>query len=271
MRILGRSSRIVVIVIAAVFLSACVPTSSALPTVSSVEMVQTAIVLTQNAPPPGFNSVAYPTLDARLVRQPSWHADVSVSFDGIDATTKQPLTAKLDAQIFSNELASTRRVLFTASGSALGVTEERSAEAVRLGNDYYWVLQNPTVCAAVTDPARRRIADLTAASLLGGIKNATATGQRDTINNLPVWEYTFASDDISLPLVHFDQVGTSTIAAGSLWIAPSVDAVARLTLTVNVENVRLLEGQQPVTGQLRITYELKDVGTPLNISVPFGC
>jgi len=38
-----------------------------------------------------------------------------------------------------------------------------------------------------------------------------------------------------------------------------------------VTDVRLLEGDLPVIGQLRIVYDLKEVGAAYNISVPFGC
>lgn len=245
----------------------------ALPTQSSIEMAQTAIVLTEAAPPPGFQeSVAYPTLDAKLIRLPSWRSVLTLMFDGVDSTLKEKSTAKLEAQIYRNELASTRRVVFSAEGKAFGVAEARTVEAVRIVNDYYWVLQNPQVCASVNnDAARKRIADLNASAFVAGINRAVPTGQKAKINGLDAWEYAFAPGDVALSIIQTDKIGKFTIAAGNLWVAPSVDAIVKLTLTVNVEDVRLLDADLPVIGQLRIVYELKAVGEQYNISVPFGC
>jgi hypothetical protein len=245
----------------------------ALPTQTSIEMEQTAIVQTQSAPPPGFQqAIAYPTLDAKLVRLPSWHSTLTLTFDGVDSTLKEKSTAKLEVQIYRNELASTRRVVFAAEGQAFGVADKRTIEAVRIVNDYYWVLQNPAACANVNnDPGRKRIADLQASTFIGGIQHAVPTGQRAQINGLDTWEYAFAPDAVSLNIIQTDKVGKYTIAAGNLWVAPSVDAIVRLTLTVNVEDVRLLDADLPVIGQLRVVYELKAVGEQYNISVPFGC
>ncbi len=254
-------------------LAGCSGEGAALPTQSSIEMAQTAVVLTEAAPPPGFQvSIAYPTLDAKLVRLPSWHSVLTLTFDGVDSTLKEKSTAKLEAQIYRNELASTRRVVFSAEGQAFGVTDPRTIEAVRVVNDYYWVVQNPPVCATVNnDAARKRIADLSASTFIAGVNRAVPTGQRAKINGLDAWEYAFAPSDIVLNIIQTDKVGKFTIAAGNLWVAPSVDAIVRLTLTVNVEDVRLLDADLPVIGQLRIVYELKAVGDQYNISIPFGC
>lgn len=235
-------------------------------------MAQTAQFLTQNAPPPGYETaVTVASIDTALTRLPSWYATVSLTFDGLLAANRQKTTAKLEAQIYSNELNSARRVLFSASGAAFGVSEDRAIEAVRLGNDYFVVAQSSGTCGKVTDAPSRKLADLTVSSLIGGIKRATPTGQRDTIHKLPAWEYAFLPSDVTIPILHADADGRFTIAAGDLWFAPSINVVARYTLTLNVENVTLLQSDQLVTGQLRATYELQEVGTPYNIAIPFGC
>ncbi len=257
-----------------VLLTACDlnPAPGALPTVSSLEMAGTAVYLTQNAPPIGFEqSVTFPALDSRLTSLPSWNASLKLTFDGIFATTQQKTAGKLDAQIYSSELTSARRVVFSASGTAFGVTDDRAVEAVRLGNDYFLVVQSSKVCGKVTDAPSRKIADLTAATLLGGIKHAVPTGQHDTINKLAAWEYSFLPDDVTLPILNTGDGGNFTVAAGDLWVAPSVNAVVRYSLTINVENVTLLQSDQPVTGQLRVGYELHEIGAQYNITVPFGC
>ncbi len=254
-------------------LSACTP-PPALPTVSSISMQQTAVVLTQNAPPTAFQgTISFPQIDAHLSDQPAWDATVQITFDGVRAddplSNQRAATGTLNIQLFHDELTSARRVLFDAEGAAFGLTDARQLEAVRLGNDYYLVTQG--VCGKVTDTPSRQIADLTAGGLLGGIAQATPTGARQEMNGLPSWEYIFKSDSVSVPLAHVQPNGSVTIAAGSLWVAPSVNAVTRLTLTVNVQNVTLLNATQLVTGQLRETYTLGTVGQLHNISIPFGC
>ena len=244
-----------------------------LPTLSSVAGLQTAVVLTQAAPPPDFQgSVALPLIDAHLSDQPAWDATIQVTFDGTFAaqTSGDAATGTLEAQIFHDEITSARRVVFHAEGAAFGVTTPRDLEAVRLGNDYYLVTQGN--CSKVSDTPSRQIADLTPSSLLGGVAHATFTpGSRQELNGRATWSYTFAPKDVSVPLAHSAANGTVTIAAGSLWIAPSANAAARFTLTVNVQNVTLLNAAQAVTGQLRESYTLNTVGTLHNISVPFGC
>jgi hypothetical protein len=237
-------------------------------------MQQTAEVLTENAPPPAFQgTVSFSPIDAHLSDQPAWDATIQITFDGVraddPANNQRPATGTLNAQLFHDELTSARRVLFNAEGSAFGLTDARQLEAVRLGNDYYLVTQD--VCGKVTDTANRQIADLSAGGLLGGISQATLTGARQELNGLASWEYRFLTTDVSVPLVHVQSNGSVTVAAGSLWVAPSVNAATRFTLTVNVQNVTLLNAAQPVTGQLRETYTLGSVGQLHNISIPFGC
>lgn len=244
-----------------------------LPTLSSVGSLQTAVVLTQVAPPPAFQSIlALPQIDAHLSDQPAWDATVQITFDGSFAADSAGVTTTgtIEAQIFHDELNSARRVLFHAEGGAFGATVARDLEAVRIGNDYYLV--NQGTCTRVTDTPSRQIADLMPSSLLGGVSHARLTpGSRQELNGLPTWAYTFAPGDVTVPLAHPAANGTVTIAAGSLWIAPSVNAAARFTLTVNVQNVTLLNAAQAVTGQLRESYTLNTVGTLHNISIPFGC
>ena len=256
-----------------VLLSAACTGNAPLPTLSSVAGLQTAAVLTQAAPPPDYQgAVSFPLIDANLSDQPAWDATVQITFDGTFAaqSSADVATGTIEAQIFHDELNSARRVVFHAEGAAFGVTTPRDLEAVRLGNDYYLVTQGS--CGKVTDTPSRQIADLTPSSLLGGVAHATFTaGSQQELNGLPTWSYTFASKDVTVPLVHPAANGTVTIAAGSLWIAPAAKAAARFTLTVNLQNATLLNAAQAVTGQLRESYTLNTVGVLHNISVPFGC
>jgi hypothetical protein len=259
--------------ILALLLAAACTGNAPLPTLSSVEGQQTAVVLTQASPPIGFQgAVAFPLIDAHLSDKPAWDATIQITFDGTFAAqaSGDAATGTLEAQIFHDELNSARRVLFHAEGSAFGVSTARDLEAVRLGNDYYLVTQG--TCGKVSDTPSRQIADLTPSSLLGGVAHAVLTpGSRQELNGMPTWAYTFTPGDVTVPLAHPAANGTVTVAAGSLWIAPSVNAAARFTLTINVKNVTLLNASQAVTGQLRETYTLNTVGTLHNISIPNGC
>ncbi len=258
-----------------ILLVACDLTPPPPPTVSSLSMAQTAVIITQNAAPAGFDRVAFPVIDANLTNQPAWYASVAITFDGLFVDGGAKAMGTLDAQIYRNELTTARRVLFKASGTAFGVvgtsatTNERGIEAVRLSNDYYQVMQN--VCSKTDDVANRQIADLSPGVLLGGVTTAHSIGSRDTLNKFDAWEYGFAPDSVTVPIVHPAANGTLTVAAGDLWVAPSVNAVVKFTLTVNVQNVTLLSGDRLVSGQLRETYMLNEAGTLYNISIPFGC
>ena len=105
-------------------------------------------------------------------------------FDG----TQDKAQGSLTADVYSNELASERRVILQAAGSAFSLNVDRNVEGVRISNDYYLVNQN-RVCAKVTDPKDRDVADLTASGLIGGIRKAVPLGERKTVDKIDVWEY----------------------------------------------------------------------------------
>src|SRR5262249_60250143 len=80
-----------------------IATPPSLPTVSGLEAAQTAVVLTQNAPPPGFErSVQYPEIDDKLDTQPSWHYKVSLAFDGVYAGSSEPAKGRIEAEVYGN-------------------------------------------------------------------------------------------------------------------------------------------------------------------------
>jgi hypothetical protein len=248
----------------------CLPAPKPIPTVTTLEMLQTAQYLTKNAPPPGFEQgVQFPHIDDHLADVPSWHYVVSLSFDGVYADSNEKATGQISAEIFSNEVSGERRVLLKASGAVFGVGV-RDVEGVRISNDYYLVDQNK-VCTKVTDsPADSKVADLSAGSLIGGVKNATPVGERKTDNNFKVWEYTFLPEDVVPPALDLSKGGKFTIAAGDLWVSPADKAVYEYNITLNVENA-VLQGNRPLTGQIRAAYQLLETGTAYNIAIPYGC
>src|SRR3954470_3208109 len=96
--------RVLACLVICLLTAGCLSTPAPMPTVSSVEMAQTAIHLTQNAPPPGFErGVQFPRIDDNLARLSSWHYKVSISFDGVYSGTQEPAKGLISADIFSNE------------------------------------------------------------------------------------------------------------------------------------------------------------------------
>ena len=246
-------------------------TIAPLPTVSSIEMAQTAEFLTQNAPPPGFQgSISYPRIDDKLSDLPGWHYHMLLAFDGYFAGTQNPAKGQIEADVFGHEPVGERRVVLKASGAAFGLSQDRNAEGVRIINDYYLVDSNQ-VCTKIAEPGKApQVADLAAGSLIGGIKKAVPMSVRRKENDVDIWEYTFSPNDVVPPVLQAGSNGSLTVVAGDLWIAPTYKAVWRYTVTFNVENI-MLRGDQALTGQVRASYQLIEAGQDHDIPIPFGC
>ncbi len=114
-------------------------------------------------------------------------------------------------------------------------------------------------------------ADLRAGSLVGGVRQATPGGRQAVINGQTVYLFSFTEADLILPPIRPADGGRVTLVSGELWIAPSLNAAVRYYLNLDVENVILFDRQLPVSGSVRLRYDLYDAGTDFNITVPFGC
>ncbi len=240
------------------------------PTASSIEMAQTAEYQTQNAPPPGFDEVTqFSQIDANLSALSSSHYTLTLTFDGVFSGSHDKTQGTISAEIYRNELGAARRVILKASGSAFGLDADRNVEEVRISNDYYLVDQNKT-CTTVKEPTSHEVADLAAGDLIGGIKKGTPLGVHKKIDAIEAWEYTFLPDDVVPPTIKLADNGTVSIAAGDLWVAPSLNAVLLYNITLNIEN-GFLQGSRQLTGQVRASYKLLDTGAEYNISIPYGC
>jgi hypothetical protein len=250
-------------------LSACQP-ERAVPTVASIESLATETFQTQEAPPANFQQAQFEKIDTSLNVQPAWHAIVTLSFEGTYAETNDPTSGSIVANIYTNELSAEKRVLLEVKGEPFSASEDGSTiEGVRIGNDYYLVNQNK-VCTVAADPANRRITELTPSSLIGGVRQAQFTYTRREINERRTWEYAFTPGNVIPPPLEIKPNGGLTIASGTLWVAAEIGLVAEYQITFNVTNV-VIQGSKPLTGTLRVKYELQEVGTLFNISIPFGC
>ena len=241
-----------------------------LPTVASFESIQqeaTAVVLTENAPPPGFReSVSFPEVDIGLEQLSGWRYRVTLEFNGVFARTPRETRATARAEVWFDQLGSARRLLVETSGELIGQTEDQDFEAVRLGPDAFLVRDNTCLTGEAADTA----ANLRAGELIGGVTNAAPTGRRATINGEDVWEYAFFPEDLNMPAIRLAEDG-EMIGRGELWIAPEHNAVVRFYVNLDVTNAYIFDRTLPVTGQVIMRYDLYDIGTEPNITTPFGC
>ncbi len=260
-------------VVTALLLSACAPRQFSLddiPTVApSIEEMATGVVLTQNAPPPPYNeAIAFPQIDLGLGVLAGWRYEVRLEFSGVFARTSRPAQATATAEVTFNQLASARRVVLTTSGELIGQTEDTAYEAVRLGPDAF--LLRDGLCQSRT-PAAELAADLSAGTLIGGVERAIPAGRQGTLHGEPVYGYSFTSDSLLLPAIRTGEGGSLTITSSELWFSAQHNAVVRFWVNLDVRNAFIFDRQLPVDGTVLIRYDLYDIGTPFNITVPFGC
>ena len=238
-----------------------------LPTVANIDARATEIVLTENAPPPGYRgSIDVPRIDQGLPELEGWHYEAQLLFEGVFTGTPRTTTVEIAASVWFNQLASARRVVVQDSSALLGQGEDAELEGVRMGPDAFLVIDG--VCQTGAEEAAETVASLSAGDLIGGVARAVPAGQRAIINGEEVWRYEFEPEALLLPNIQGGQV---TYTSGELWFAPQHEAVVRFYLNLDVENVIVLGSELPVSGEVLIRYDLMDVGEAANISVPFGC
>lgn len=244
------------------------------PTVANINTLPTAIFLTENAPPPGFNLIHVDPVDANLAAHRGWAYTITGTFTGTVDDSGEPATGAVDVRVKANQLGQTRHVILEAQGSAFLNNEALlRLEGVRWSNDYYVVDVNGR--CTQDQASGTAIADLGAHQIIGGVSEAIPTGHRREIGGLEAWQYTFAPSAVRLPALHRTPASTTTIGA-DLWFAPAVNAVLVYEINVEVAHVHLLWADQtasPVSGTLYMRYELAidQLDTLPNISIPHGC
>lgn len=240
-----------------------------LPTPITPDAYATAIVLTENAPPPGFEQISFPKIDDNLRQLSGWRYEMQMSFEGVFAGTPRQTQAETRATVWFNQVASARRVVLQTEGDLLGQAESIQLEAVRLGPDAF--LLRDGVCLSNAEDDAEVAADIGAGTIIGGIKLALPAAQEAVINNQQVWRYGVNFDQLNLPNVIFGDNARILALNSELWFAPEHDVVVRYYLTMEVEGANVLGSTLPVTGTVIIRYDLYDIGEVPNISVPFGC
>lgn len=261
--------RLIALICLLLLLAGCRRQADPLPTLASVEGAATAVVLTENAPPAGYDAVAFPQIDDNLTALPGWHYTAIVQFDGVVARTTREISTRTQADVYYNQVASARRVVAEVRNDLQNQPEPIQYEAVQLGPDAFLVREG--VCLSNAGDDAQTAANLSAGSLIGGVRQANTAAQKGVINSEAVWRYAFEADDLLLPSVTFNESSRLLEMRGELWVAPEHNAVIRYHLNLEVENVVLFGASLPVTGTLIMRYDLYDVGTAANLSVPFGC
>lgn len=255
--------------------AACSRADAVFPTPMDINVRATEIVLTENAPPAGFDTVSFETIDANLTRLPGWYYEASLSFNGVFARTPRATEARTELAVWYNQVANARRVVANVSGDLLGELDAEAQapainyEAVRLGPDVFLVRDG--LCLTGPDSDIVAAADLSAGSLLGGVEQGRSMARRSTINGAQVWRYDFTLDDMRLPGISLGETGRILNMAGELWVSPQHEAVIRYYVNMEVDNAFVLGSDLPVTGTVALRYDLYEVGQVPNISVPFGC
>jgi hypothetical protein len=256
--------------IAIVLLAAgCQRDDGVIPTLANPDAVATGFVLTEYAPPAGFETVSFPRIDDNLEELPGWRYEMEFEFHGRFARTPREASARTSATVSYEQLASSRRVVASKQQDLQGESHPVQYEGVRLGPDTFLVRDGS--CLENAGDAAVVVADLSAGDLIGGVSSATTAAEERIINGEQVWRYDYTPDMMQLPNVVFGADSRILTLEDELWVAPEHNAVVRYWLTMEVENVTLLESPLPVSGTLIVRYDVYDIGIVPNINVPFGC
>ena len=251
-----------------IFLAGCQDTVI-VPTLANPEAVATGFVLTENAPPTGYETVSFPKIDANLEELPGWRYEMEFEFTGRFASTAREASARTRATVTYQQLNSSRRVVATVQQNLQGEGTLIRYEGVRLGQDAFLVRDGNCLSNAGDDAAT--LADLSAGDFLGGVDQADSAIQKATINGELVWRYAVLPDAMRLPNVGFGENSRILSLDAELWISPEYDAVVRYYATMEVENVTIFDSSAPVSGTVLIRYDLFAIGELPNINVPNGC
>lgn len=238
------------------------------PTPLDVDSLGTAIVLTENAPPPGLETVTFDAVDGGLEALQGYRYTLEVRFEGMVDSDLTPTTGTIQAEVWWDGLAPARRVRLKAAGAAFA-SDPRELEAVRIVDDYYLVDQNGR-CSASLQEAARGVADLEAGTLIGGVTGAEYSQTRATLNGLDAYRYRVTPANATLPPIELLEGGGLELD-GELWVNPQSGVVVRYYANVTLSHVTLFESEVPVSGDLFIRYDVFDLDVVPNISIPFGC
>lgn len=254
------------------------------PTPADLDALATALPLTQYAPPAPYTAGTddFARIDAGLAALPGWRAVGQVQFTGVYADDVTPAVAEVRIEINFNQVASARRITFASTGDLLAGEDADAPtgyEAVRLGPDAFVVRDGQ--CFSGENAATA--ADLGAGDLVGGVTQALPVGRPSAVINgemvfpfVPVASSSTGDPaglpaGLILPVLTIQPGGEVRLDSAELWIAPERRVVVRYYANLTVANVRLFDQERAVSGTLVLRYDVYDLGTAFNLTVPFGC
>jgi hypothetical protein len=243
-----------------------------LPTPASISGLETALPLTQNAPPPPFNGEvrAFDRIDNNLNELAGGRYVVELTFTGVYAGTDRTADATARAEVTFDQISSARRVLVQTTGALLNAdTRESLVEGVRLGPDAFLVRDG--VCLTGAGDDARLAASLSAGQLIGGAVVMRPAGGRATINGEDVYRFTFDEADWLFPAVQRGDTTQVAIESFEVWLSPAKEAVVRYHMNFAVQDAVIFGNPQAVTGRVLVRYDAYELDAPVNITVPFGC
>lgn len=251
-------------------LTACGLNSAAeviVPTRAQPDAIATALLITQHAPPAGFEQISFDPIDTNRDALPSWYFEINVYFTGQYSSNNENADSSMRMQVWQDSVHRSRRVILDFEGGALSGGLEW-VEAVRFENDFY-ILDANGICTQ-NNAAAREIATLNASDIVGGVHLAVPNGASGEINGYMSYRYGFGREDLTLGIFR-EAPSLLEIRAGEAWHLPDHNVIVRFGTLLNMHNARILFGDQPVTGELRYDYNLFEIAEPVNIALPNGC
>src|SRR5690349_20853903 len=94
-------------------LAGCNRPTEVLPTVAEPNAIATGLVLTEFAPPAGYESISFPAIDGNVEDLSGWRSEMLFSFNGAYSSTSRTAAASTQASVYFDQVGSARRVLAT--------------------------------------------------------------------------------------------------------------------------------------------------------------
>ena len=91
--------RFVLLTLILLLAAGCQQDDGPLPTLANPAAIATGSVLTENAPPSGFDTVAFPRIDANLTDLPGWRYAMDMEFNGRFARPSREANARTQSTL----------------------------------------------------------------------------------------------------------------------------------------------------------------------------
>ena len=249
----------------------CQSQSVDIPTlIPSIDVLNTSIAQTESAPPLGFrDKISFERIDQNLRQLEGWYYIARLEFEGVYVNTTDPISFQYEVNMWFNQISNAYRKVVQISGELADKLDYNNFEMVQLGSDIYLV-QN-SMCTLEIDVNELDVTSILAGDLIGGVHASYPTGRKVYINGEEAWEYVSSLEDIKIPIVQFLEETTTSDVNMEVWVSPKHNIVIRYYMTLNIDDTKLFDDSQLMSGELRLRYDVYDINYLTNIAVPFGC